>query len=61
MEIRFSVISLPFLAIACLFCSSRNQAQLEDWSKYFDFPTSYLFVLLILKSSFFNFGVAFKA
>ena len=55
MEIRFSGISLLFLLpVVCVLSSSRNQAQLEDESKYCDFQTSYLFVLLILKRFFFS-------
>ena len=55
MEIRFSGISLLFLVpVVCVLSSSRNQAHLEDWSKYFDLQTSYIFVLLMLKRFFFQ-------
>ena len=47
MEIRFSGVSLLVLTVACILsrCSPRNQAQLEDWSKYSDLPTCFVFGL----------------
>jgi len=60
MEIRFSEVSLLVLTVACILsrCFPRNQAQLEDWSKYFDFPTCYLFGLGDIEKFFLNFGIA---